>query len=118
MTALPCVFCDIVAGLAPAEVLARWSDAIAIVPLYPVADQHALIVPRVHVDGPAEDPMVTGMVFQRAAEYASATCLPFNLVISEGAEATQTVRHAHAHFIPRAAGDGLPLPWTPQQTAA
>ncbi|MEU2789055.1 HIT domain-containing protein [Streptomyces sp. NPDC007100] len=118
MTAARCPFCDIVAGLAPATVLARWSDAIAIKPIDPVTKGHVLVIPREHVDGPAEDPMVTGAVMQRAAEYASATGLPFNLLISEGAEATQSIRHAHVHFVPRAFGDGLPLPWTPQQAAA
>ncbi|MEU7149176.1 HIT domain-containing protein [Streptomyces sp. NPDC045456] len=118
MTTKSCPFCDIVAGLAPATVVARWPDAIAIVPIDPVTKGHTLIIPRVHVDGPAEDPMVTGAVMQRAAEYAAAMRQPFNLLISEGRPATQSIRHAHAHVVPRATGDGLPLPWTPQQAAA
>lgn len=118
MTTKSCPFCAIVAGLAPATVVARWPDAIAIEPLNPVTDGHTLVIPREHVDGPAEDPMVTGAVFQRAAEYAAAAGLPFNLLISEGRAATQSIRHAHAHVVPRRFGDNLPLPWTPQQTAA
>ena len=40
-----------------------------------------------------------------------------NLITSKGREATQSVFHLHVHVVPRAAGDGLPLPWTPQHTA-
>lgn len=118
MTTKSCPFCDIVAGLAPATVLARWPDAIAIVPIDPVTGGHVLVIPRVHVDDAAEDPMVTAAVMQRAAEYANALGTPLNLITSRGVEATQSIFHLHIHVVPRAAGDNLPLPWTPQQTAA
>lgn len=39
-----------------------------------------------------------------------------NLITSRGGAATQTVFHLHVHVVPREAGDGLALPWTPQQT--
>ncbi|MFK8851570.1 HIT family protein, partial [Streptomyces sp. Ac-502] len=115
MTATRCPFCDIVAGLAPATVLARWSDAIAIAPIDPVTDGHVLVIPRVHVDDATEDPMVTAAVMQRAAEYANVLGTPLNLITSRGREATQSIFHLHIHVVPRAVGDGLPLPWTPQQ---
>lgn len=40
-----------------------------------------------------------------------------NIITSKGSLATQTVFHLHVHLVPRAAGDGLPLPWTPRRAA-
>ncbi|MFK8850468.1 HIT family protein [Streptomyces sp. Ac-502] len=118
MTATRCPFCDIIAGLAPATVVARWPDAIATVPIDPVTDGHVLVIPRVHVDDAAEEPMVTAAVMQRAAEYANALGTPLNLITSRGREATQSIFHLHIHVVPRAIDDGLPLPWTVQEVAS
>ncbi len=37
-----CAFCDIIAGLVPAQILATWHDAIAIRPLDPVLDGYEM----------------------------------------------------------------------------
>lgn len=107
-----CVFCAITAGRAPAKVVKEWDDAIAIVPLGPVVDGHTLVIPRVHVADFAADPDVTGSTARRAAQLCRDLDLVHaNLITSKGAEATQTVFHLHLHLVPRAAGDGLALPW-------
>lgn len=106
-----CVFCDIVAGRAPATVVADWPGAIAIVPLCPVVDGHVLVIPRTHVTDAARNPLITGRTMLRAAEYAAAQGLPFNLITSAGREATQSVFHLHIHYVPRAAADQLMVPW-------
>jgi histidine triad (HIT) family protein len=103
-----CVFCAIVAGIAPATIVRRWPDALAIVPLGPVVDGHLLVIPTVHVEDYTTDPEVTAVVARRAAEIASH---PSNLITSAGREATQSVFHLHAHVVPRAEDDGLALPW-------
>ncbi|MFD5588776.1 HIT family protein [Streptomyces sp. NPDC127063] len=111
-----CVFCEIVAGTAPATIVREWPDAMAIVPLGPVTPGHVLVIPRQHVANVGEDPAVSGAAAARAAELAAE--LPAaNVITSMGSAATQTVFHLHWHVVPRAEGDGLPLPWTPQQTA-
>lgn len=112
---MTCVFCGIIAGVAPAVVVREWPDAVAIVPLDPVTPGHLLVVPRVHVVDATVDPEVTGVAMRRAAELAAPPC---NLITSAGAAATQTVWHLHIHVVPRRVGDGLPLPWTPQQQLA
>ncbi|MFI9231330.1 HIT family protein [Streptomyces rimosus] len=113
-----CIFCRIVAGEAPAEVVARWDDAIAIVPLGPVTAGHVLVIPAVHVADATENPAVTGATMARAAEYAAGIGGSLNLITSKGKAATQTVFHLHIHVVPRVSDDALPLPWTPQQSAA
>lgn len=109
-----CPFCAIVAGDAPATVVRRWNDAIAIVPRGGVNSGHLLVIPTAHVQDVGTDPDVSAATMARAAEIA-AELDAANIITSKGAAATQTVRHLHLHVLPRAAGDGLPLPWTPQQ---
>lgn len=107
-----CVFCRIIAGDEPAEVVATWPDAIAVVPLNPVVPGHRLVIPTAHVVDFTEDATVTGAVMARAAQLAQAWAIhPANLITSAGREATQSVFHLHAHVVPRAENDGLALPW-------
>jgi histidine triad (HIT) family protein len=108
-----CVFCQIVNGRAPAEVLHRWGGAIAITPLNPVTPGHVLVIPRKHVEHFASAPLVTCQVVAHAASYARNVGGSFNLITSAGRAATQTVFHLHVHLVPRHPGDGLALPWDP-----
>lgn len=105
-----CIFCSIVAGKSPANIVREWQDAIAIVPLNPVVEGHILVIPRQHVRDALENPSVTASTMRRASEIATYPC---NIITSAGAEATQSVYHMHVHVVPREAGDGLALPWTP-----
>ncbi|MGI5274726.1 HIT family protein [Nonomuraea sp. CA-218870] len=107
-----CVFCDILAGEAPATIVRSWSTAIAIKPLNPVTEGHTLVIPATHVRDVTEDPEVSAMTMEVAAEYAAGVG-PCNVITSVGREATQTVFHLHIHVVPRRAEDGLALPWSP-----
>lgn len=111
MTDKPCVFCEIVAGRAPATVVREWVDTIAIVPLGPVVDGHLLVIPRIHVADFTVGHYVSAMTMHRAAELAEEIGGPMNLITSKGVEATQSVFHLHLHLVPRAVDDGLALPW-------
>ena len=112
-----CIFCQIIADperQTPGVngTVATWVDAIAIEPLGPVIDGHLLVIPRAHVADWTADPLVTATTMARASELAQAMRIfPANLITSAGREATQSVFHLHLHIVPRAAGDGLALPW-------
>ncbi|MEU3792212.1 HIT domain-containing protein [Streptomyces fructofermentans] len=108
----PCVFCDIIAGRAPAEVVHEWDDVLAIVPLNPVTEGHLLVIPKVHVVDFGHDPRISAATMRRAAELAAEQWC--NVITSRGRVATQTVFHLHVHIVPRREGDGLALPWTAQ----
>ncbi|HEX8321590.1 HIT family protein [Longimicrobium sp.] len=113
---MSCVFCEIAAGRAEADVLCDWGDALAIVPLNPVSLGHTLVIPKRHVADALEDPVTTGLVMARAAAFAAGQgAHGYNLITSVGSVATQTVMHLHAHVVPRRPGDGLALPWTGQE---
>lgn len=114
-----CVFCAIVAGTEPANIKRHWPDALAIVPLFPVVDGHMLIIPKGHIAHPDQDLVMAGAAAARAAEWAwyklnHGGQRDYNLIVSAGEHASQTVFHLHWHYVPRRQGDGLALPWTGQ----
>lgn len=111
-TPADCVFCGIIAGTEPATIVREWPDAIAFLPLNPVAppDGHVLVVPRVHVPDAVMRPDVTAATTARAAELAAANDAS-NIITSVGRAATQSVFHLHIHVIRREAGDQLMVPW-------
>jgi histidine triad (HIT) family protein len=104
-----CVFCSIVAGEAPAEVVHRDDVAVAFLDRTPLFPGHVLVVPTVHVVTLPELTDV-GPFFERvqrvaravpAALGAQGTFVANNNVVS------QSVAHLHVHVVPRTKGDGL-----------
>lgn len=100
-----CVFCSIVAGDAPADVVRVWEDAVAFRPLGPISEDHVLIVPRVHVADFAADPGVSGAVMGRVAEFARPAQ---HVAVNIGSGAGQSVFHLHVHVWSCFQGD---MPW-------
>ena len=107
-----CIFCRIVGGEIPAEIVARERDVVAFLDVQPLADGHVLVVPRAHracVEDlePAEAAALFRTVVRlagpvRAALDAAGTTIGIN----NGAATGQTVPHVHVHIVPRWEGDG------------
>lgn len=110
-----CVFCG--RYLAGEYLRTEASTVMRFEPLNPVTAGHMLFMPKVHVADAAERPYLTARVFEEAAVWGQNRSEQFNLITSAGADATQTVRHLHVHYVPREHGDGLTLPWTGQVKA-
>lgn len=110
MSSEPCVFCDIVAGRAPARIVRRWPETTAFVPLNPVTPGHVLIVPNEHARDAVDKPNVTMLTMARAVALASEHQAS-NILTSIGRAATQSIFHLHIHLVPRANDDQLMLPW-------
>ena len=109
---MSCIFCRIVAGEIPAEVIARERDAIAFLDVQPLADGHTLVVPRAHVPTvEALDDAAADGVFRlvrrladpvrRALDAAGTT-----IGINNGDATGQTIEHVHVHIVPRWPNDG------------
>ncbi|HEY4823763.1 MAG TPA: HIT family protein [Solirubrobacteraceae bacterium] len=114
-----CLFCKIVAGELPAQIVAEDELTVAFMDINPATRGHALVVPRNHtpnvVEADPEDLFATIRGAQRLAQLATERlgCDGVNLLNSCGSAAWQTVFHLHFHVIPRYADDPLTLPWVP-----
>ncbi|NYE37828.1 histidine triad (HIT) family protein [Nocardioides cavernae] len=99
-----CIFCTIIAGEVPADVLGRSEHAIAFKDLNPQAPFHALVVPLDHHENAAAsaaaDPATLGHLVTLADEVATASGNPdYRLIANTGAGAGQTVFHTHLHVL-------------------
>lgn len=115
-TTAQCVFCDIVAGRAPASLLYEDERVIAFMDIGPVTPGHFLVVPRRHMPGLADLDVLTGqhlfavtMRLAAAVRRSGLRCEGVNLFLADGAAAFQDVFHLHLHVIPRFAGDGFTI---------
>ena len=111
-----CVFCDIVAGCAPASVVHRDERCMAFMDIRPIAPGHLLVIPNDHAaflgDLDPDDGRAMFAVAQRLAAALRRSGLPadgINLHVADGAVAGQEIFHVHVHVIPRFAGDGFGL---------
>lgn len=115
-----CIFCRIVAGEIPAQIVAQDDDTLTFMDIAPATRGHALVIPRGHwADLREIDPQTLAAVAVAAQRQATRAFERLgadgvNLINSCGPLAWQTVFHFHMHVIPRYAGDPLQLPWTPR----
>lgn len=111
---MPCAFCAIVAGEAPAVRVYEDDDYLAILDIRPIVRGHTLVLPKRHTvdltDTPAETVAGLVLIGQRVARAARASELRAdgnNIVINDGKAAFQSVFHIHLHVAPRQTGDKL-----------
>jgi diadenosine tetraphosphate (Ap4A) HIT family hydrolase len=109
-----CVFCDIIAGKAPASVVYQDERCVAFMDIRPINPGHLLVVPRYHAASLAElPPDIGGHIFQigqkldEALRQSGLKCEGVNLVLADGAAAGQEIFHVHLHVLPRFRGDGF-----------
>jgi histidine triad (HIT) family protein len=109
------LFCKIVAGDIPADIVAESDIAIAFRDVNPQAPVHVLVIPRDHYPNVAAvadaGDVDVAQLFRLAAEVAEIEGIAqdgYRLVANTGASAHQTVFHAHVHVI-----GGRPMGWPP-----
>ncbi|WP_109509720.1 histidine triad nucleotide-binding protein [Nocardioides speluncae] len=109
-----CLFCKIVAGEIPAEIVHATETVVAFRDVNPQAPTHVLIVPRSHYANAAEvahwEPTTMSELVGAAAAVADKEAFgdSYRLVFNTGPGAGQTVFHAHLHLL-----GGRPLTWPP-----
>jgi histidine triad (HIT) family protein len=119
-----CLFCGIVAGDVPAQIVDSDEHTVAFMDINPATRGHALVVPRRHstdlMDVPEEDLERAMAAARRLARRMEEALEPdgFNLLNSCRPAAWQTVFHYHLHVIPRYEDDPLKLPWIPRGAEA
>ena len=114
-----CLFCGIVAGDIPAQIVDSDEETVAFMDINPATRGHALVVPRRHsrdlMEISDEDLAATSKAARRLAQKMDAVLEPdgFNILNSCRPAAWQTVFHFHIHIVPRYEDDPLKLPWIP-----
>jgi histidine triad (HIT) family protein len=109
-----CLFCGIVAGDVPAEVVRIGQRVIAFRDIKPQAPLHVLVVPRDHhrdvLALAATDPQALAELVEVGAALAADTgeAGAFRLVFNTGAQTGQSVFHVHGHVLA-----GRPFGWPP-----
>jgi histidine triad (HIT) family protein len=110
-----CLFCKIVAGDIPSEVVFDRGGVFAFRDVNPQAPLHVLVVPKEHVrDAAALEPSHGALLAEligAANEIAAGegvTASGYRLVMNVGPDAGQTVFHLHCHVL-----GGRPMSWPP-----
>jgi histidine triad (HIT) family protein len=107
------LFCKIVAGEIPADVVAQNDTALAFRDVNPQAPTHALVVPRSHFADAAAlaagEPATVASLVALADDVARHDGLDdYRLVFNTGPGAGQTVFHTHVHVL-----GGRAMTWPP-----
>lgn len=99
-----CLFCRIVAGEIPAEIVGESAAAVAFRDIAPKAPVHVLVVPREHHPDvsavAATSPDLLAEIVNLADEVANGESDgQYRLVFNTGPKAGQSVFHVHAHVL-------------------
>jgi histidine triad (HIT) family protein len=116
-----CIFCKIVAGELPSEIVQEDEDTLAFMDINPWTRGHALVIPRNHSRNLYEvdeaDIAAAGAAAKRLALTMKDRlgCDGVNVLNCCEPAAWQTVFHFHLHVIPRYDDDPLQLPVRPRE---
>jgi histidine triad (HIT) family protein len=116
-----CLFCSILAGDVPAQMVDEDEHTVAFMDINPWTRGHALVIPRNHsrnlYEVPEDDMAQTLSAAKRLAIRMRDRlgCDGVNLLNSCEPAAWQTIFHFHVHVIPRYDDDPLNLPTRPQE---
>ncbi len=110
-----CLFCKILAGDIPADVIYESDTAIAFRDINPQAPTHVLVIPRKHIptinDISEDDQAIVGSLYSAARTIAADegfSEVGYRAVMNCNEAAGQTVFHIHLHLL-----GGRPFSWPP-----
>ena len=103
---MDCIFCQIVAGKIPSEIIYRDEKVIAFRDIHPMAPTHLIIIPKRHIPSlahlsAAELPLIGHMVniANQLAKGEGISESGYRLVMNCGEEGGQLVPHLHLHLL-------------------
>jgi histidine triad (HIT) family protein len=108
-----CLFCRIVAGEIPADVVLETPRTLAFRDISPQAPVHVLVVPKQHhrdlkALADADPALAAALLDTLGAVAAQEQLSHYRVVFNTGSEAGQSVFHVHGHVL-----GGRPLGWPP-----
>ena len=103
---MECVFCQIVAGKLPSDIVYQDEEMIAFRDIHPIASTHLLIVPKRHIPSlihlsEEDSPLIARLVntANRLARSEGIAERGYRLVVNCGREGGQLVPHLHLHLL-------------------
>ena len=115
MSERSCLFCRMIAGEVPADMLHQDDACVVIRDINPQAPTHVLVIPREHMESLNEasvrDERVLGHLLRVGARIANDEGHAeegYRTVINTGGGAGQSVFHLHVHVL-----GGRPMNWPP-----
>jgi histidine triad (HIT) family protein len=106
-----CLFCAIVAGSEPAQVVLETADTLAFLDTRPLFPGHTLLVPKDHYETLIDLPQaLIAPLFTDAQRLAGAMEVAFDAAgsfVAINNRVSQSVAHLHVHVVPRNSKDGL-----------
>ena len=108
-----CIFCKIIEGEIPADIVFRNENVVSFNDLNPVAPTHVLLIPTLHTESAVgvarNSATITAELFLAADQIATERGLNgYRTVFNTGVDAGQSVFHAHLHLL-----GGRPMAWPP-----
>ena len=114
-----CIFCRIISGEIPCHKVFENQYILCFLDIGPVVFGHTLVIPKQHIRNIFDmPPDINARLVEELPALARAVCAAAaspacHILLNIGAEAMQSVSHAHYHIIPRKNGDGFFVPWNP-----
>jgi len=110
-----CIFCKIISGDIPGDIIYQDDDVLAFRDLNPQAPTHFLVIPKKHIstinDLQSEDAELVGKLYLAAKQVAKDEGIAesgYRAVMNCNAGAGQTVFHIHLHVL-----GGRGMSWPP-----
>ena len=110
-----CLFCKIIKGKIPAEIVAENDHALAFRDINPQASTHVLIIPKVHISSTRDlnneniDALSQmALLANEISDYEGIKDSGYRWVINTGNDGGQTVFHIHLHLL-----GGRQMNWPP-----
>ena len=101
-----CIFCRIVAGELPGDIVYQDENFLAFRDINPLAPTHILVIPRKHISSLADladqqQELMGRLIIlaTRLAEKEGIGERGYRLVLNCGAEGGQVIRHLHLHLL-------------------
>ena len=110
-----CLFCKIISGEIPADIVYQDDKMIAFKDIQPQAPVHVLVVPKEHIptimDVTENNSELIGYLHMKVKEIAKSLGVAesgLRLVCNYGKDGDQIIQHIHFHLL-----GGRPLTWPP-----
>jgi len=106
---MDCIFCKIISGEIPANILKVTSSSISFLDAFPLAKGHVLVIPKNHHQkiqdmSLEENTDLFSLVHSMISKVDSITGSTL-VAIHNGVDAGQEIPHVHVHLVPRSKDD-------------